>query len=69
MRAIDRSRLLALHAIKMNAKTILELANDYQKSYHSEKDSASEIMDTLDRIWGLIVVSADAVDNEAKREL
>lgn len=67
MRAIDRNRFLALHAVKMCAKSILDEAADYQKLYHGE-GSVQEIMDNLDKIWELISTNAENLANITIKE-
>jgi len=62
MRAIDRDRFLALHTIKMCAKSILDEVGDYQKEYHRE-GSVQEIMDSLDKIWELISTNTENLAN------
>ena len=67
MRAIDRSRFLALHVVKMCAKSILDEASGYQKEYHSE-GSVQEIMDNLDKIWELISTNSENLANFVIKE-
>jgi hypothetical protein len=54
MRMLDRNRKLAMNDIKVRARAILIMVDEYEDVYKSKTYSAQEAMDNLDEIWRII---------------
>jgi len=64
MREIDKLRLIALKGIKVEARTIEYLANEYEKEYKNSNDNPRLAMETLDAIWELFLTSVNVLSSE-----
>jgi hypothetical protein len=63
MREIDELRLIALKGIKVEARTIEYLANEYEKEYKNSNDPRLT-MKTLDEIWELFLTNVNVLSTE-----
>jgi hypothetical protein len=63
MREIDELRLVALKGIKVEARTIEYLANEYEKEY-KHSDDPRLTMKTLDEIWALFLANVNVLSTE-----
>jgi hypothetical protein len=54
MRAIDAERKLAMNEIKVRARTIVVMAEEYEKAYKDNSSSWEEQKNNLEDIWRII---------------
>lgn len=57
MRYIDRTRKKALFDIKVRARAILIMADEYERVYKDPNISGNEAMENLDEIWRIMTAN------------
>ena len=61
MRAIDSKRKIAMNDIKVRARAILIMVDEFEIIYKSNSYSNDEKMNNLDEIWRIITVNQIAL--------
>jgi len=64
----DKTRKFALNEIKVHARAILIMVEEYGKEYKNTKNTPTEVMENLDEIWRVITFNTNKLVEKVEKE-